>query len=525
MDGGFGIRTAFRGVLMLGLLLVLVSPSLAVGDVSPQTDLALLNQERAGWGLPAGVTENSTWSSDCAAHDNYERLNGGGLTHVEQSGNPGYTAGGAYAGANSILSAGSVWSAFDNPFETAPIHLIQLFTPSLAQAGFDDSSRYVCVTTWPGMTRAAPAQETVTTYPGDGTTGFLTSEDAEESPFVPGDFVGIPEGTTAGREIFIYLDEPGQTGPAQVTIDTASLTAAGGALPIKWVDNSTGTIGPYLTGGIIIPEQPLPEGVAIDASVTVAGPNGPIAHSWTFTTAQAPHASVSVNGSSLTFTSANPAAGQLRVFVPPESNSYYIYGQSITPGTSSLDTSRLPKDTQLEACVSQPAGGGYDGAEACSQPFTITSSPGTGGVVGTGGDAGSGGGGDTGTGGGGSPGGGGSTGTGGGANPGTGPTYRYRFGLALSGRRLRVSSVPAVAFGRLISISAIYQGKSCRRHHCRVLRLASLRRTIRASARSASVMLPRVSHASSLHVTVTMAAFRIGSERIAISPARITALL
>ena len=508
MDRALRVRAVAGLVLTLVGLLVLVWPSLAVADASPQADLALLNQERAAWGLPAGITENTTWSSDCAAHNNYERVNGGALTHQEQPGNPGYTAGGAYAGENSILSAGSAWSAFDNTFENAPIHLIQLFTPSLAQVGIDDSSGYVCVTTWPGMTRQAPGLETVTTYPGDGTSGFPTSEDAEEHPFVPGDFVGIPEGTTAGREIFVYLDEPGQTGPAQVTIDSASLTAPSGPLAIKWVDNSTGTLGPYLTGGIIIPVQPLPEGVPINASVTVAGANGPIPHSWTFTTAQAPQASVSVSGSSITFSSSNPSTGQLRVFVPPESNSYYIYGQAITTGTSALDISRLPTDTELEACVSQPVAGGYDPADACSQPFTISSPTGTG----------TGGGGGGGTGGGGA-------GTGGSGSTGTIPTYRSGFALALSGRRLRVSRVPAVAFGRLIAITAVYQRKSCSRHHCHVLRLASVRRTMRVSARSLSVMLPRIRHASSVQVTVTMAPFRTGSERVVFSPARITGLL
>ena len=524
MDRALRVRTVAGLVLMLVGLVVVVWPSLAVADASPQSDLALLNQERVAWGLPAGITENTTWSSDCAAHDNYERLNGGGLTHQEQPGNPGYTAGGAYAGENSILSYGSAWSAFDNTFENAPIHLIQLFTPSLAQVGIDDSSGYVCVTTWPGMTRAPLAQETVTTYPGDGTSGFPTAEEAEENPFVPGDFVGIPEGTTAGREIFVYLDEPGQAGPAQVTIDSASLTAPGGALAIKWVDNSTGTLGPYLTGGIIIPVQPLPEGVPITASVTVVGANGPITHSWTFTTAQDPQASVSVSGSSITFSSANPSTGRLRVFVPPESNSYYIYGQAITTGTSALDTSRLPTNTELEACVSQPIAGGYDPADACSQPFTISAGGGPGGGTGTGGGGAGTGGGGTGTGGGGTGTGGGGTGTGGGS---TGPiqTYWSRFTLALSGRRLRVSGVPTAAFGRLIAITSVYQRKSCSRHACHVLRLASVRRTLRVRARSVSVMLPRVRHASSIQVTVTMASFLTGSERLAFRAARITGLL
>jgi hypothetical protein len=108
---------------LVGLVTVL-SPALARADATPQADLALLNQERAAWGLPAGIIENPTWSADCAAHDSYERENGGALTHPEQSGNPGYSTGGAFAGANSILGEGATWSALDNPFENAPIHLV-----------------------------------------------------------------------------------------------------------------------------------------------------------------------------------------------------------------------------------------------------------------------------------------------------------------------------------------------------------------------------------------------------------------
>jgi hypothetical protein len=357
------------------LTLICITPRTALADASSQTDLALLNQERAAWGLPAGITENPTWSADCALHDEYERLNGGTLTHVEIPGNPGYTAGGAYAGQNSILSEGSAWTAFNNPFETAPIHLDQLFTPSLAQVGIDDSAGYVCVTTFPGLDGPTPAAETVTTYPGNGTTGFITSEDADESPFVPGTFVGIPLGTTAGREIFVYLDEPGEPGPAPVSIEAASLTSPSGPLAIQSVDNNTPTLGPYLTGGIIIPVQPLPQGVTIDASVTVAGAAGPVTHQWSFMTALDPNATVTVKSENLTFKSQNPASGQLSIFVPPSpGKQFYAYNLPIKSGTTVLSSSKYPSDTPLEACVSQPAYDGYDPAETCSAPFRLGTS-------------------------------------------------------------------------------------------------------------------------------------------------------
>ncbi len=495
------LRRAFCALALLILLAVSV-PTLARGDATPQADLALLNQERAAWGLPAGITENTTWSADCAAHDNYERQNGGQLTHTEQPGNPGYSAAGAYAGGHSILSGGVPWLAGASPFETAPIHLIQLFTPSLAQVGIDDSSGYVCVTTFPGMTAAPPAQETITTYPGGGTAGFLTAENARESPFVPGDFVGLPAGTTTGREIFVYLDEPGHTGPAQVTIQQASLTAPSGSLPVKTVDNSTGTIGPYLTGGIIIPAQPLPEGVPINASVTLAGANGPVTHAWTFTTAQAPNASVTVSGTSITFTSGNPTTGLLRIFVPSDSGSYYVLDQPIKPGTSALPTASLPTGTALEACVSQSAASGYDSAHACSPPFTISGdgsgSPGSG----PGDSANS------------AP-----------ANPALvspGATiHTYRPGLSLRGRRLRVS-LPQFTLGRRVTITAIYQRRSCHRHRCRVALRATRSRTVLATGPRLTLSLPPVGRANRVKVTVTLATFRAGGDLFRAVPATIT---
>jgi hypothetical protein len=476
------MRARVVGIVGLVSLLAVLAPALARADATPQADLALLNQERAVWGLPAGITENPTWSADCAAHDVYERQNGGGLTHEEETGNPGYTTGGAFAGANSILDAGAPWSGLENPFENAPIHLIQLFTPSLAQVGIDDSSGYVCVTTWPGMTATPPAQETITTYPGNGASGFPTAEDAQEAPFVPGDFVGIPAGTTAGREIFVYLDEPGQTGPAQVTIEQASLTAPSGPLQIQTVDNSTATIGPYLTGGIIIPMQPLPEGVQINASVTLAGASGPVAHSWSFTTVQSPNASVTVSGSSITFSSRNPAGGLLRVFIPPDSGSYYILDQPISVGTSTLATSRLPMGTQLEACVSQPAANGYGPTYACSGPFTISSGGG-------------------------------------------GKSYTYRLALSLSGRRLKISSVPKSALGRTIAIKASYQKRSCHKRRCRTTVLGTRHRSLLVTNRSLSLSLPRVRRANRIVVTATISAFTAGADRIKFKPATIVGLL
>lgn len=247
-------------------------------------DLRYLNAERAAAGLPAGIALNARWSTECAAHDNYDRYNHI-LEHAENPSLRGASTGGAWAGLNSIL-AEYVWPRSYSPWWTAPIHLIQLFTPSLSVVGIDDSHGYQCTTTWPGMLRAPVKQTTIYTYPGNGTRGVPPSENAEESPFVPGSFVGIPLGRTAGREMFVYLNVAGETGQAQVKILKATLMRGHRKVSVRWVDNSTHEIGPYLSGGIIIPVKPLRGNTTYHATVAVQDGSGSLSHRWSFKTAR-----------------------------------------------------------------------------------------------------------------------------------------------------------------------------------------------------------------------------------------------
>jgi hypothetical protein len=271
-----------RRVLALAALSLVVAAPAHAGNGA--RDLGYLNAERASVGLPAGIAENTDWSQKCAKHNAYEQQNGV-LTHEEDPAKPGYTDDGHWAGENSILASGGAWTPGPTPWDNAPIHLVQLYTPSLAQIGIDEAGGYICATTWPGMTRAPVASERVTTYPGDGVKGIPPSENAAESPFVPGDFVGVPSGTTAGRELFVYIDEPGVPGPGDVKITAASLSGPAGPVQVRWVDRHTDQIGPYLSGGVIIPVKPLSPGTLYHATVTVNGAHGSIMHVWQFTTA------------------------------------------------------------------------------------------------------------------------------------------------------------------------------------------------------------------------------------------------
>jgi hypothetical protein len=277
-----------------------VIPALSVlsGTTATSEDLGYLNAERARWGLPAGITANPVWSQACAAHDAYLKANNV-LEHPETEGRPAYSPGGNWGGTHSILSEGSVWRAEANPWEDAPIHLNQLMTPELASVGIDASDGYDCMTTWPGIPTMLPSflasllpapqlpapVGTVFTYPGNGTTGLPPAEDAAEGPSVPGKFVGVPEGTIAGREIFVY--EEG----LRPVITAASLTAASGPVQIKWVDANTEEVGGYLTGAIVIPVKPLAANTTYTANVTLEANLSAglpeVSHQWSFTTGPA----------------------------------------------------------------------------------------------------------------------------------------------------------------------------------------------------------------------------------------------
>src|SRR5947208_12466408 len=101
-----------------------VSSARTAATPMPSQIIGKLNAQRRANGIPADITVNSTWSTDCKKHDIYMNKNNT-LTHFEVAGQPGYTKGGAWAGQNSVLAMGISWANGD-PYEFAPIHLAQL---------------------------------------------------------------------------------------------------------------------------------------------------------------------------------------------------------------------------------------------------------------------------------------------------------------------------------------------------------------------------------------------------------------
>jgi len=246
--------------------------------------LAWFNQQRARWGLPAGVVDVPLWSRACAAHNAYQDLNDK-MDHPETPGQPGYSEGGNWAGTHAVLAGSGGWGPEENPWNDAPIHLNQMMAAELSVVGIDVSHGFSCLTTWPGLRRQLPVGQ-VYTYPGDGTTGIPPAEFAAESPTTPNKELGIPD--LAGRHLFVYEGGLDAGLGGSVHIESASLSSPSGPVAVKWMDPDS--LG-YLIGGDIIPLKPLEPFTTYTAKVQIAavdrfyGPDAPaVTHTWSFTT-------------------------------------------------------------------------------------------------------------------------------------------------------------------------------------------------------------------------------------------------
>jgi hypothetical protein len=262
-----GARRCAGVLAVLAVGLSAAAPA-AVADVSSSEIVRLLGIQREANGIPGGLLERPDWSSACDQHNHYEAQSGE-FGHEEDPSSPFYSAEGDWAGRNSVIAyGGRGWSA-GNPWEDAPIHLLQMLAPALSEMGAAESYGHNCATTWPGYKRPSPPTPTAYSYPGDGVTGVVPTEYAAESPAVPGDFVGLPEGTATGRYLLAYLsgvllsDAPGVTA-------TATLSNSAGAVELRVVDSTSPDIGAYMPqpSAFLIPVQPLKPLTGYQAVVT-----------------------------------------------------------------------------------------------------------------------------------------------------------------------------------------------------------------------------------------------------------------
>jgi hypothetical protein len=311
------VAPALAALAATAALAAIVAPALAA---TAQQTLHELNVQRSTNGLPAGITLNQTWSNDCLAHDQYMEMNGDVLTHAEVPGAPGYSAGGAYAGANSVLAQGSGWDT-GNPYQYAPLHLDQLLAPRLATVGTGDADGFSCTTTFPGWTRPAPSALTVWTYPGPRAT-IYSSEIAAELPFTPGQLVGMRSGAVTGPYLFVFVDAPDQSATDNpATLSQVTLTGPAGTVSTLTADGRTAvprtaaqgcqgdTLSCYIApGGFIIPVRPLRPHATYRAHFIVTFAGTQTSHTWTFKTVGAPpQSALTLTGMVLRFVSNSPA--------------------------------------------------------------------------------------------------------------------------------------------------------------------------------------------------------------------------
>ncbi|MEO7198115.1 MAG: hypothetical protein ABIZ50_06540, partial [Solirubrobacterales bacterium] len=103
--------------------------------------------------------------------------------------------------------------------------------------------------------------------------GVAPSERASESPYVPGDFVGLPELSETGPYLMAFLDGP-EAALEGTRVTGASLTGPNGPVPIAYIGTDDPNLGQFISLPMtfIIPRQPLAEGTAYAATATFEHP-------------------------------------------------------------------------------------------------------------------------------------------------------------------------------------------------------------------------------------------------------------
>jgi cysteine-rich secretory family protein len=255
----------------------------AANAATPAQEIAALNKQRLSHGLPAGIVQNAEWSRRCALHVNW-MIQNHTLAHQETPGSPGYTEDGNWAGTHSVISVGQpgFTKPTRNPYLNAPYHLAQLLDPQLKQMGVNERQSYNCSTTFPGYTRVHPPTDTFYSYPGPNRS-IAWAQNAAEGPSVPGDSVGLPQGTTTGPNLIVWCFGP-RNAPL-TDIRSATLKRGDGTkVDIRIVDDRNGF--PIPGSGFLIPVKPLKPGRTYTGKVTFSSQYAKrtFTKSWTFKT-------------------------------------------------------------------------------------------------------------------------------------------------------------------------------------------------------------------------------------------------
>jgi hypothetical protein len=280
-------------VLALGLLcLGVISAESAAADharvqlhvrtVATPAWLTLLNSWRDASGLSA-LTENTTWDAGDVGHSQYMVMNDL-VTHYETVGTPYYTTAGDQAARNGNIYVSSTTSTTDTQaidwWMQAPFHALGMMDPRLTSTGFG-SFRYTKSGWDMGATldvirgNSFSGGQYPVYFPGDGSTEPLTTYSGFESPDPLQACSGYT--TPTGLPVFIQVG-----GNVSTTVGVHTITANGVSLANCAIDSSNSAVGSMVTtrgAVILIPRQPLQNGVTYTVAVTVNGKP----YTWSFT--------------------------------------------------------------------------------------------------------------------------------------------------------------------------------------------------------------------------------------------------
>jgi hypothetical protein len=255
-------------------------PPLKLAASGPWLDR--LNVWRISTGLSA-LTENTTWSAGDYNHALYMVKNNL-VTHYETPGVPYYTSAGDTAARNGNIYVSSSTAMTDTQaidwWMQAPFHALGLMDPRLTTTAFG-SYREVKSGWQMGaavdVLRGNPftGGHYPVFFPGNGTTEPLTSYGGHESP----DPLQACSGYAAptGLPVFIQVG-----GNVTTTVGGHSFTGNGTALAHCVIDSHNAALGSSLKSRgavVLIPRQPLQNGVTYSASLTVNS----VPYTWSFT--------------------------------------------------------------------------------------------------------------------------------------------------------------------------------------------------------------------------------------------------
>jgi hypothetical protein len=282
------ITRTIRALALLGALAAL--PAFVPAPLQIQAQLTAggpwLDRFNA-WRAASGVsmlTENATWSTGDYDHGLYMVKNDL-VTHYETSGTPYYSAAGDAAARNSNIYVSSTTATTDvqaiDWWMQAPFHAMGMMDPRLSQTGFG-SYREVKSGWQTGAAVDVLRGNSFTggTYPvyfpGDGSTEPLRTYGGGESP----DPLQACPGYAAPTGLPVFIEIGGNV--ATTAGPVHSFTGNGVALAHCVIDSSNPSVGSNLTsrgGVILIPQQPLQNGVKYVVALTVNG----VPRTWSFT--------------------------------------------------------------------------------------------------------------------------------------------------------------------------------------------------------------------------------------------------